>query len=78
MRVIATNRGYDNVTTREPGDEFDMPEGAKGSWFRRVGEALPEPAAEPVQGKKAPRTMSEAAGVTQVGLKKQPAAVDLA
>jgi len=28
MRVVATARGYDNVTIREVGDEFDMPDGA--------------------------------------------------
>lgn len=37
MKVIATKRGFDNVTIREEGDEFDMPEGAKGSWFKPVG-----------------------------------------
>lgn len=37
MKVIAIKRGFDNVTIREEGDEFDMPEGAKGSWFKAVG-----------------------------------------
>lgn len=61
MRVIATNRGYDNVTTREPGDEFEMPEGSKGTWFRSLEE--PEPAAKPVKVKsdKPPKTLGEAA-----------------
>lgn len=37
MKVIATKRGFDNVTIREEGDEFDMPNGSKGSWFKPVG-----------------------------------------
>jgi hypothetical protein len=28
MRVIATATGYDGVCLREPGDEFDMPNGS--------------------------------------------------
>lgn len=38
MRVIATKRGYDGVVVREEGAEFDMPDGAKGSWFDPVKE----------------------------------------
>jgi hypothetical protein len=26
MKVIATELGYDNVTLRNPGDQFDMPD----------------------------------------------------
>lgn len=37
MKVIATARGFDNVAVREIGDEFDVPEGSKGSWFKAVG-----------------------------------------
>ena len=36
MNVKAIDRGYGGVGThsiRELGDIFDMPEGAKGSWF---------------------------------------------
>ena len=33
MRVVATAVGADNLTRREPGEEFDMPDGSKGSWF---------------------------------------------
>lgn len=25
IRVVATGRGYDGITVREPGDEFDVP-----------------------------------------------------
>ena len=28
MRVVATSIGYDGVCLREPGDEFDMPNGS--------------------------------------------------
>lgn len=36
VRVRALERGYDNVAVREPGDEFEMPEGASGPWFEPV------------------------------------------
>lgn len=36
MKVIALQRGYDNVAVREEGEEFDMPKGAKGTWFKPV------------------------------------------
>jgi len=32
MEVIATRRGY-HGNLREPGEKFDVPEGAKASWF---------------------------------------------
>lgn len=45
MRVIATARGYDNVATREPGEEFDidvdpkvfdLPPSKRPTWFTPV------------------------------------------
>lgn len=36
MKVIATKKGYDGIVVREPGDEFDMKDGSKGSWFEPV------------------------------------------
>jgi len=42
MRVIATKEGHDGVVIRRPGDEFDMPDGSKGSWFEPVP-AEPKP-----------------------------------
>lgn len=37
MRCIATAQGYDNVKVREPGEEFEMPDGTKpGTWFTVV------------------------------------------
>jgi hypothetical protein len=37
MRVVATKQGYDNICIREPGDEFEMPDGSSGSWFVKAG-----------------------------------------
>lgn len=61
MRVIATNRGYDNITTREIGDEFDMPDGATGSWFVPKDAPAKPAKAEKAKADKQPKTMSEAA-----------------
>lgn len=36
MRVVSTAIGFDNIVVRQPGEEFDMPEGSKGSWFKPV------------------------------------------
>ena len=50
MRVIATAVGFfDNL--RQVGDEFDVPEGAKGSWFKPV--PADEPEAKPARGRRA-------------------------
>lgn len=37
MKVIATTTGHDGFVVRHEGDEFEMPEGAKGSWFKPAG-----------------------------------------
>lgn len=37
MNVIATAPGFDNIRVRQVGEEFEMPEGTKGSWFKPVG-----------------------------------------
>lgn len=60
MRVIATARGFDGQQTREVDEEFEMPDGAKGSWFNEVGGA-PAPAAKPakVKAEKPAKTLSE-------------------
>lgn len=36
MKVIATKTGFDGKRLRQPGEEFDMPTGAKASWFSPV------------------------------------------
>lgn len=33
MRVRAIATGFDNLTIREPDDEFHMPDGSFGTWF---------------------------------------------
>lgn len=33
MKVIATKTGFDGKRIRNPGDEFEMPDGSKASWF---------------------------------------------
>lgn len=40
MKVIATKLGYFGKI-REPGDEFDVPDKAKASWFEPVVDAAP-------------------------------------
>lgn len=35
MEVIATKLGYFGKL-RQPGDEFEVPDGTKGSWFQPV------------------------------------------
>lgn len=52
MRVIATQRGYDNLALREEGEEFDMPDGSEAHWFKPVPE---QPAPEEVADKKRKR-----------------------
>jgi len=47
MKVVATEKGYLGWI-REPGDEFDVPEGVTGSWFKPVAEP---PKAEPAKPK---------------------------
>lgn len=47
MLVIATARGYDGFSTREEGEEFEMPFGAKGSWFQPVNEKVEEDEPKP-------------------------------
>lgn len=49
MRVRAIAEGYDNVAVRQPGDEFDLPDGAKGKWFVPV-----EPKAKPGRASRPP------------------------
>lgn len=52
MKVIALKQGYFGKL-RHPGDEFEVPEGAKGSWF--------EPVKKAAEGKK-PNKAADKAG----------------
>ena len=45
MKVIATQAGYFGKL-RQPGDEFDVPDGTKGSWFEPVKKPAKEPKAK--------------------------------
>lgn len=42
MQVIATAVGYDGVAVRQPGDVFDMPDGASGPWFKLAADDTKE------------------------------------
>lgn len=52
MRVIATKPGFFDYL-RQEGDEFEVPEGTKGSWFKPVPADEPEAKAKPARGRKA-------------------------
>ena len=45
MKVIALKQGYFGKL-RQPDDQFEVPDGTKGSWFQPVKPVKPE-AAEP-------------------------------
>lgn len=47
--VEAVSLGFDGLTLRQPGDVFQMPAGAKGSWFKPHGEAAAEESEVPKQ-----------------------------
>lgn len=56
-KVVATQRGYFGGEIREMGDVFNVPDGAKASWFKPVGGAaadLAEPVAATVATKAKP------------------------
>lgn len=53
MKVIATAMGFDGKQIRNPGDEFDMPDESKGSWFAPLLQGdTDKPAEKPAKGKK--------------------------
>jgi hypothetical protein len=54
MKVIATGPGYDGIVLRDRGDEFDMPDGATGSWFDPVDGEATEPVVKKSKEKAAP------------------------
>jgi hypothetical protein len=65
MRVRALSPGFYPDTLRSAGDEFEVPDGTKGSWFEpvdgEVGEVKPKPAAKSAKVKGEPQTFSEIA-----------------
>lgn len=50
MKVIANKKGYFGKL-REPGDEFDVPEKSKATWFEPVKKQDDKPAEKPESGK---------------------------
>ena len=59
MKVVATQMGFFDGSLRNPGDTFEVAEGAKAHWFtpaepKAVEAAKPKPAA-----KSAPKALSE-------------------
>lgn len=36
VRVLCLATGFDNLMMREPGDEFEMPEGVEAPWFKVI------------------------------------------
>lgn len=54
MRVVATAVGHDGRAIRQPGDEFEMPDTARGSWFHPAGDELKDPSPAPVARKRKP------------------------
>lgn len=47
MKVKAVKPGFFGKL-REPGDEFEVPEGAKATWFKPIEPAQPVEQAQPV------------------------------
>jgi len=47
MQVIALKQGYFGKL-RDPGEAFDVPDGAQASWFEALDQGLPDPAPKSV------------------------------
>lgn len=58
MRVIATKRGFFGAL-REPGDEFEVPQGTEGSWFEPVAVEKPAEAKRAAKPKAEPKAPLE-------------------
>jgi hypothetical protein len=52
-KVIAIAKGYDGVVVRNPGDVFEVADGAKGSWFKAADGDTKGPASKPGKAAKA-------------------------
>lgn len=60
MQVRAIETGFFGGSRIRPGQEFDVPEGTKASWFAPVAELKAADVAPKGKGKtKAPETLSE-------------------
>ena len=58
-RYVATEMGIYNGGRVRAGQEFDGPDGLKGSWFEQVEEAAPKRRAKPTTQKVEPATLGE-------------------
>lgn len=61
MKVKATQFGFFGGSRRRPGDEFEVPQGTKASWFAEVPVkgASAEPAEKKVSAKAKPIALSQ-------------------
>lgn len=66
-RVRASAEGYDNITIRAPGEEFDMPDDAVAPWF--------DDASVPIKEAPKPQGQTQDA-TTLLGIQKQQAGKD--
>jgi hypothetical protein len=73
MRVKAKSAGFFPDVLRNAGDEFEVPDGTKGTWFEPVNgeveEVKPKPAAKSAKVKGEPQTFSEIANKDAEDLK---------
>lgn len=69
MKVKATQVGFFGGVRRRPGDEFEVPQGTKGSWFAEVPQkgASVEPAEKKVSAKAKPVALSQIGKEPAVG-----------
>ena len=66
MKVVATKVGFHNGSLIQVGQEFDVPQGYRGSWFAPVDTAEAKEAKAPKKEKK-----QEPVALSEVNAKKQ-------
>ena len=60
MKVIATKLAFHNGTLVNVGDEVEVPEGHKGSWFAKASSPEAKAAVKPAKAKsETPRALSQ-------------------
>lgn len=62
MKVVALKQGFFGSALIQPGTEFEVPDGAKATWFAPVTSAASEAAKPKPAPKPQPRALSELAG----------------
>lgn len=58
MKVVALQAGFHGGSLRQPGEEFEVEDGAKAAWFASAEGAAPKPKAKK-ESKPEPTTLSE-------------------